>query len=321
MRIAKAGWIGIVGSVVLGLTLFSCRPKPSSTIVADPALMPLVPSDTKILVGVRVTELKKTDLYQRLMKEGKLPQVELFKQETGIDLKKDIWEVVTAFNGQQSVTFVRGKFTEGGVTDSGMEPTLDKKGIKRSGYRGYTFQGDDRVVVTFLNSSVAVAGSIPAVQSVIDARDGGKGKPPESLLNRIKQISSENQIWAVSDTDWEGTIPEDIDGPLGMLKQIPVKLKNTAAMLNLSNGIKLTGELIAEDTASSQKLSLALQGILGIGRMMIPQDEPELNQLYESLQISSEKEMIRIQADIPEKVFEDFLEEHRILRLAPVTPQ
>lgn len=283
--------------------------------------MPLVPSDTKILVGVRIAELKKTDVYQRLMKEGKLPQVELFKQETGIDLKKDIWEVITAFNGHQSVTLVRGKFTDGGVTDSGMEPTLDKKGIRRSGYRGYTFQGDDRVVVTFLNSSVAVAGSIPAVQSVIDARDGGKGRPPEELLERVNQISSANQVWAVSNTDWKGTIPEDMDGPLNMFKQMPVKLENTVAMLNLSSGIKLTGELITEDAASSQKLNLALQGMLGIGRMMIPKDEPELNHLYESLQISSEKEMIRIQADIPEKVFEEFLEEHKVLRLAPVTPQ
>ncbi len=319
MRIRKAVCPAIC--LLLVLILGACRPKPSPTIVADPALMPLVPADTTILMGVRVTELKKTPLYQRLMEEGKLPQIGLFKQETGIDLQKDIWEVVVASNGEKAVTLVRGKFTEGGVTDSGMEPTLEKKGISRSHYRGYTFQGDDRVTVTFLNSSVAIAGSVDAVRSVIDARDGGKGGPPTALLDRVKKLSSENQVWVVSTADWKETIPEDVDGPLGALKQIPVKLPFIAAMLNLSDGAKFSSELTSENAAGAQKLSVALQGMIGIGRMMMSRGDGDTEKLYRSLQVTSENDVVRIEADIPVKLLEDFLQENRNLRIAPLNPR
>src|SRR5688572_27321020 len=88
----------LTAAALSAIVLVSCRPKPSATIVPDPALMPLIPADTTILSGIRLTQLKQTPIYARLKQEGKLRQLDEFREKTGIDLNKDIWEVVFASN-------------------------------------------------------------------------------------------------------------------------------------------------------------------------------------------------------------------------------
>ena len=118
----------VVGLLLVGVLVApGCRPKPSATIVPDAALMPLIPADTLILTGVRMTELKKTPVYRKLMAENKLPQIDEFAKETGIDPRKDIWEIILASNGKTTIALVRGQFTEGGIAGSGLEPRLEKK--------------------------------------------------------------------------------------------------------------------------------------------------------------------------------------------------
>lgn len=308
--------------IAAALLLGGCRPKPSATIVPDPALMPLVPADATILAGIRVAELKKTPVYQKLMAENKLPQVEEFAHETGIDPRKDIWDIVVASNGKTAVTLVRGQFTEGGIAGSGMEPQLDKKGIKRYNYRGYTFAGDDRVAVTFLNSSVAVAGAIDEVKKVIDARDGSKGKAPQGLIDRVKQLSSSNQIWLVSSAGWQGAMPAEMKGPLAGLRlnSMPVDVRSFAATLDLSNGVKFSSAVASSDEASAKKLNDAVRGLIGIGRLTTSDGQPEILKFYDTVQVVAEKETVRVSADVPMDLFEKFLAGFKNPRVAPLNP-
>ncbi len=294
----------------------ACRPKPSATLVPDAALMPLVPADTTVLAGIRVTELKKTPVYQKLVEEQKLPQIDEFMRETGIDPRKDIWEIVFAYNGEQTIALIRGKFTEGGIADSGKEPELAKKGIRRFAYRGYTLAGDDRVAVTFFNSSVGVAGPVAAVKRVIDARDGAEGRPPAELIDRIRLIPSTNQIWAVSRAGWQGTIPKALEEQIGTFKAMPFEIQGIAGMLDLSNGVRAAAELRSADAGGARQIETLLRGLVGFGRLSTPPGEEDLLKLYDAIEVKTSGDMVRVDASIPLPLFEQLLDNYRVPRLA-----
>lgn len=278
--------------------------------------MPLVPADTKILAGIRVEEIKKTAVYRELLAAEKLPQIEEFARETGIDPRKDIWEIVLASNGESVIALVRGKFTEGGITDSGKEPELAKKGIQRFAYKGYTLRGDDRVVVVFFNTSVAVAGPQAAVKRVIDARDGGQGRPPAELIERVKRIPSSNQIWVISEAGWQGVLPEGLEGPLGGLRQMPVDVRSMTAMLSLSDGVRFEGEAVSGDAANAIKIHDAIKGVIGIGRLTTPDDKLEMLKFYDAIEVKRQDERVRVTAGLPLEVFQQLLNLFRTPRLA-----
>jgi hypothetical protein len=303
------------GFLVLVCALAACRPPKSSTIVPDAALMPLVPADTKILAGLRVEEIKKTPVYRELLAAEKLPQIEEFARETGIDLRKDIWEIVLASNGESTIALVRGKFTDGGVTDSGKEPELAKKGVQRFPYKGYTLLGDDRVVVVFFNTSVAIAGPQPAVKRVIDARDGGLGRPPADLIEQVKRIPSSNQAWIISSAGWQGALPDGLEGPLGGLQKMPVDVRSMQALLNLSDGVRFEGEVISSDAANATRMHDAIRGVIGIGRLTTPDDKLDMLKFYDAIEVKREEATVRVVADLPMEVFQQLLNLFRTPRL------
>lgn len=299
--------------IFLVLLLGACRPKPSATIVPDAALMPLIPADTTILSGVRMAELKKTPVYQRLLAEQKLPQLDEFAQETGIDPRKDIWDIILASNGKTTIALIRGQFTEGGIAGSGMEPKLEKKGVRRFPYKGYTLSGDERVAVTFLNSSVAVAGPTDAVRGVIDARDGSKGGPPKELIDRLRQVSSANQIWMISNAGLAGTMPGSVGGVL--LKSVPIDLRSMMATLNLSNGVKLEADFTSGDARSAQKMNDAIRGLIGVQRLTTREDDRDMIQFYDAIQVTKSEANVKVAADVPLQLFERLLETFKNRRL------
>lgn len=310
MDLRKAGLL--IGLVVLA----ACRPPKSSTIVPDAALMPLVPADTKILAGIRVEEIKKTAVYRELLAAEKLPQIEEFARETGIDPRKDIWEIVLASNGESTLALVRGKFTDGGITDSGKEPELAKKGVRRFPYKGYTLLGDDRIVVVFFNSSVAVAGPQTAVKRVIDARDGNQGRPPAELIEQVRKIPSSNQAWIISEANWQGALPDGLEGPLGGLRKMPIDVRSMQAMLNLSNGVRFESEVVSSDAANATKIHDAIRGVIGIGRLTTPDDKLEMLKFYDAIEVKREEQRVRVAADLPMEVFQQLLSLFRTPRLA-----
>lgn len=309
MDLRKAGFLALL--ILLG----ACRPQRSPTIVANAALMPLVPPDTTMLAGFRVEELKKTQVYQTLLKEEKLPQLDEFARETGIDLRKDIWEVIVASDGKSTLTLIHGKFTDGGIADSGKEPDLARKGIRRTPYKGYNLLGDDRVAVVFLNSSVAAAGPVDAVRRVIDARDERNSRPPAGLLDRLREIPSSNQIWAISTGGWAGVLPEELGGAMGGLKRMPVDIRSMVATMDLSSGVRFNGEFVSGDEASARKMNDAIRGVIGVGRLTTPDDKKEMLKFYDAVQVERMEQKVVVRTDIPLEIFKMLLDQFRTPRL------
>ena len=96
-----------------------------------------------------------------------------FQKETGLDPRKDLWEFLIAGDGKQTLVFCRGKFTE-----FGLEPKLNRPGIKRMSYKGMLMLGNEETAVLFANASVAVAGPTPQLRTLVDNRDNSNNGIP-----------------------------------------------------------------------------------------------------------------------------------------------
>jgi hypothetical protein len=193
-------------TLLISIVLCGCSRQSSPTVFVDPALATLVSPDAVFIAGIRVQQVQATPFYERYIRSGKIPAAEEFAVQTGLDVHKDLWEVLIAFDGSNRWVMLRGKFTE-----MGMEPRINKAGAGRMGYKGYTMLGDESMAVVFLNPTTAVAASVSGLRKIIDNRDKTTGIPAR-LSEKITSISSKNQVWFAGDLSKLGAMGEIVGG-------------------------------------------------------------------------------------------------------------
>ena len=147
---------------ILILLPAACSHKPAAVKV-DPSLDTLVPSDTVLLVGTRLEPLLKKPVYQKNFGHRPFPQIEDFARRTGLDPRKDLWELLFVSNGKNGVLLGRGKFA-----DEMMEPKLEKEGVTRSAYTGFNLYGNDQGAVVLINPTTAALGRVDDLHTLID---------------------------------------------------------------------------------------------------------------------------------------------------------
>src|SRR5580658_7643812 len=148
---------------LLSLALIACLPKKSASLHVNPALEALVPSDTVVVLGVNLASIGTTPIYQKLITRVPVPQLDRFIEETGLDPRKDLSELLLCSNGKSPLLLIRGKFR---IAD--LDARFKSKGVAPSNYKGHGLFGDDRAAITFLDDSTAAAGSPIALHSLID---------------------------------------------------------------------------------------------------------------------------------------------------------
>ena len=94
----------------------SCRRQGSPNVFVDPALAALVPADTVMLGGVRMEQLAKTKFWTDYVQKGRVQVVENFRTRTGIDLGKDLWELLVAASVKDSLVLIEQVFRHGSRT-------------------------------------------------------------------------------------------------------------------------------------------------------------------------------------------------------------
>ena len=113
------------------LALGSCTRASRTSPFIDPDLEALVPSDTVFILGANVDAIKNTAVYQKLLSQVDLPQLNQFAEQTGLDPRKDLSQVISVSNGKTGMLMARGKFSQ-----RDLEPRLEAKGAKRFAYKG-----------------------------------------------------------------------------------------------------------------------------------------------------------------------------------------
>ncbi len=278
----------------------SCRRQGSPNVFVDPALAALVPADTVMLGGVRMEQLAKTKFWTDYVQKGRVPMVENFRTRTGIDLGKDLWELLVAASVKDSLVLIRGKFS-----DMGLEPKLQREGADRFTYKGMTLIGDQRNAVLFLNPSTAAAGSTESLRRVVDNRNNITGLPAD-LDQRIKKISSTNQAWFVSQLG-TGVIPElggvNAGAFTGIL-QLARSVKFATGAVDLRTEFDGHVDFETTDPQSADRLGGAIRALLGIGRLRTTDQQREVLSVYDGMHVTKENTSVHLTAEIPYSVLE-----------------
>ncbi len=161
-------------SVTVLLVAIGCGRQTETGISVDRALKPLVPPDTKVLAGVELDKLKSAPFYQRHEKELDSTQLSALNARIGLDPRRDISDVLVAWNGKQSLLLAHGSFNTKEV-----EERLGALGGRHSSYKHHDLigtGGGDAESLVFLKKGVAAAGNTGALRAMIDHRGFGRGR-------------------------------------------------------------------------------------------------------------------------------------------------
>jgi hypothetical protein len=284
------------------IALASCSRTGSPNVVLDPALISLVPSDAIAVGSLRIEHMRKTPFWDKYVTNQNAPGFDEIKKRTGIDPRKDVWEVMLAYDGKSMVALARGKFSE-----MGLEPRIEMEGAKRTPYKGYTLIGNDEVSLSFLNSSTAVGGPTALVKRVIDNRNTGAGMP-KWLQDRARALPSANQMWVVGTL--AGKLPEVSGrsmGNFGNIAQFLNSIQVFSAYVDASNGVKGEVDATSSDVDNARRLKDALRGVIGFARLNTPSDKPELLRLFDGIDTQQKEKQVTVKLDVPMDLVEELI--------------
>jgi hypothetical protein len=287
--------------------LAGCRQYQPNTgsIKIDPELEALVPADTMFIMGANVDAIRNTPVYQKHIGIVELPRLNEFTKESGVDPRKDLWQVLSVSNGKTGILMARGKFNEGDL-----EPRLKKTGAVRFGYKGLNFWGDEqRNALVFIDSTTALTGSTAALKSIVDARNGGHHGLPAALAARMRAVPAESQIWAAFTGGVQGlniTVPEDSN--LGNLLRVFKGLDSAVLGIDLRNGFDLYADALCKTGNDAKQVRAALKGIIGLGRLSTPDNKPDLLKLYDAIDVEQTQNKVTATAHIPPDLADRFVD-------------
>jgi hypothetical protein len=262
----------------------------------DNVLIKMVPPGTTTLVGARMDVLKTTEFYKRMMAAQKLPQFDRFAAESGFDPRRDVREVLFAEAPEGAVLMARGTFRIN-------EPIL--QGTKRIRRGEYNITAIEASGFCILDSTLAVAGDIPAIEAVLEEWKSGSHTAAQPLVARVKTVSDSMQLWAVS-TGAAGFLADNLPLMAGGIDFAKIfrSLDNTWLAADFSTGLRAEVHGTATREQDAGSLRDAVKGIIGLGRLSVPEKQPELLKLWDGILVEQQGRNIVVRADIPQDLID-----------------
>ncbi len=286
--------------MVIAVAAFAvgCSRKASPNVRVDPALATLLPSDTLVLIGVRAEALRETPVYKKYGAQIEAQMGELAKG-TGVDPRRDLWELLAAMDGKDAIVFARGKFS-----DMGLEPKLEAQGAKRFAHRGYTLMGTDERSVAFINPTTIAAGRTAGLRSMLDSKDQPKGGNVPALIEKARQIPAGSQIWIAGIGGGVRTLLVPPSSNLDNLNRMVQSVSDFRGGIELNTGAKAYLEAVCVSEAAAKQIHDGLRAIIGMGRLMTPDGGREMLRVYDAIKVSWDRNTVRVNGDFPEDVLD-----------------
>ena len=271
----------------------------------DPVLGSLVPPDTFLLAGIRMSELRLTPLYRKTLGEDLNATLDDFAKNTNFDVRKDVNDLLIASTsaGAGKLVLARGNFK--------IQPPA---GFKKSTYKGAAVysavSGKDQGAYAILDPTTAVAGTAPDVRRVIDQKQSGQ-RGATALVDQARALPGYGQIWLVSN-GW-GSLPQDLshqDGNISNLGRFLQAIEHATAIADLRSGLvaNITGQCKSEQDAKS--LGDAARGMVALGRLNVPENRSELLRLFDGIKVEQKQRSIQVNANISADLIDKMLQKN-----------
>jgi len=270
----------------------------------DNVLMRMVPPGSISLVGAHMDAIRQTDLYQRMLAERKLPDVDRFASETGFDPRRDVRELlfVTA-PGETNVMVARGTFRPN------LSSMRDLKLVRHGEYNIFvTTDGkaaERKAGFCILDSTLAAAGDLAGIEAALDEWKSGSHTGAQPLLARVHAASPGAQLWGVSTgvagflADYMPRANNGID-----FSRILRGLEDTWFEADFAAGLRASVHGRTQTDQDAVNLRDAAKGLIGLGRLSVPENQPELVRVWDGIAVTQDGRNLLVSANIPENLMD-----------------
>ncbi len=273
----------------------------------DNVLQRLVPHDTVSLFGAQMDQVKSTPLYQKLIVEQKLGDLDAFATRTGFDPRRDVRELLVASDlaKKSGVLLARGNFH---INQAVLQANKD---VRRSQYRGYTFWTDTAQDNGFciMDSTLAIAGPVVSMRAVLDQYKSTNTRQTSPLLQKALAVPIRNQVWLVSSGGADFLANNTpIDGAASNFVKIFRNLEGTLVEADLSRGLNARIFGACKTEADAKTLSDAARGLIGFGRLSVPDSQPQLLRVWDGIQVAQQGRSLTVNADLTPELIQQLLQ-------------
>ena len=280
----------LLAALASPVVLSNCEKTASTGVEIDSQLRRYIPDAATLVGGADIHRLTASQFYKRHESQLDVPMLNAASERLGIDLRRDVVQVLVAWQDNDPLSIVTGNFSA-----SQLGPKLVSNGGSKFEYHAQTLFGDSNEAVYFPKQNVAVAGSPAALHRFID---GQHGRIPEPLRGRLDALPKSDQVWLVSS---EG-LP---------LNRIPLRSDTESALSNiagyitaasigagLDQGAHFQADLLCISNEGAKRVHDALRGLIGMARLMTRDNEMDLLKLYDAIRVDQNGQNVRVHADL-----------------------
>jgi hypothetical protein len=302
-------WFALPPVVAAILLAAGCANSQHTGASVDDAFRTGISPDVQTLVSVKLDKLKASELYRRHQQLLELPQFNAMAERAGLDPRRDISNLCVVWDGKHLLLMAQG-----GFSTAQLEQKLIADGAQRVPYKKFALLTRGADSVSFPGHGLAVAASTPVVQSTLDLLAARAGGFPDELQERMAEVPSDAQIWEVS----RGGLPaanfplrSDIDSALSNIASL---VTGTSFGLRFDSGSHLQARVICKSPAGAQRVNDVMRGLIGLARLSTHDNELDLLRMWDSLSISKDEQIVRVQADLAADLSDKMIDKLTVLR-------
>jgi hypothetical protein len=284
-----ASYMGLQGLVIIGGD--------------GPAELAYVPADAQVVAFANVRDIMDSDLRQKLLalQPGGESGADQFREETGIDLRTDVDQVVATITGAAGPNARPLVLARGNFDTTQIESLIRQKGGVVEDYQGrrvLTF-ADGSAGLSFVEPGLVAVGGADAVRRAIDTKDAGTDVTDNAdLMRHVRDIDSGN-AWAVARFD---AIAGGQQLPADLANQLP-PISWFSAGGYVNGGIRGVVRVEARDETAANDLRDVIRGFVALARMQTSQ-RAELAELMNSLELAGEGTTVSLGFSLPPEVID-----------------
>ncbi len=288
-------------------------------VAADPSLVDLVMPNAKSVAGIAVEQARSSPFGQFMLSrmQAENANFQKFVTETGFDPRTDLTEIVVASENtvashDHGLVVARGRFDVSRILSA-----AGQSGASTATYRGVQMlvhkdtSTGKQGAVAFPDSTLAIAGDVAAVDAAIDRRQSGS-KLGGSLAAKVAQVSSQNQMWFVTDAPSARFAGQGLTNrPNASRGQMTIDGSALKTVEQLSGGLNFgqTVLISAEAITQSDKDAAALADVVRFlaGLIQTNSGSPQGQQvatLLQTMQLTTTKNVLKLTLSLSEEQLE-----------------
>jgi hypothetical protein len=278
------------------LTLFVFAAALSAQPRVDNVLERMVPPDATGLVGAHMDLIKQTEIYKKMVAAQSLAQVDEFALETGFDPRRDVRELLFVTTSRGAVMLARGTFHLHSAT---------LKNARKTRHGQYDIQGQGGSGFCILDSTLAAAGEIPAIEAALDEWTSGAHTAAQPLLAHVAAVNPQYELWGISTGAGNFLAEHPPAAGSGLdFSKIFRSLQDYWFEADFSAGMRSEVHGTSRTEKDAVNLRDAVRGLVGLGRLNVPENQPELLKVWDGITVDQQGRSIALHADVTQELID-----------------